>query len=282
MATPPPLTLYSCKGSCAFIPHAILAHAGVPFSLVMMKQAPDGNRTNSRLEAADGSLSHEAFLTINPRGYVPTLVVGSGPDAEIITELPAVVTYVASVAADQGHNLLGAPDHLTRARIAEWLAWTSGTLLMTGFAAMWRPGRFADDSDAATMENVKRRGSEVVSKSFATIDGKLAGKHFAVGDGLTVVDFALYLYWWWWDDEPDVETRFPNYAHDSSQYHLYYPKTSNINPILGPYRWDFVYDPDLSNTFYTFSQERGFFDPISPGAFRTNSPGSFEHARGIL
>ena len=210
MAARQPPTLYLSRGACSLGPHSVLAHAGIPYKFVVMKQSPNGNSTNSRYEGADGSLSHEQFLAINPKGFVPTLVVGDGPDAVVITETPAVLTYIALLVPDL--NLLGT-GIIDRAKVAEWLAWGSNTIQNNGFAAFWRPGRFADDSDEATMQNIKRRGREVIVKAFATIEEKLEGKEFAVGDALTVVDFLLLVYWWWWsDEEPDRKTKFPNFA----------------------------------------------------------------------
>ena len=210
MAAPQPLTLYLKPGACSLAPHSVLAHVGLGYKIVLMKQAANGNSTYSRYEAADGSLPHDEFLKINPKGFVPTLVLGEGSDA-VITEMPAVMTYIGSI-APQDLNLLGT-DIISRAKVVEWLAWLSGAVHSNGFGAFWRPGRFADDSNAETMQNIRRRGEEVLTKAFATIEGKLEGKEFAVGEALTVVDFLLFVLWWWWYGlKPQSKEKYPNYA----------------------------------------------------------------------
>ncbi|PKS12622.1 hypothetical protein jhhlp_000830 [Lomentospora prolificans] len=208
----PALTLYVYRGSCTLAAHAVLAHTGLPYKYIILDNGPGGNSTNSRLQAADGSLSHEEFLKINPKGFVPVLAIGEGPNPEILTELPAILIYIASLAQDL--NLLGA-NHLEHARIVEWLSWASCTIHTNGFAAFWRPGRYGDDSHPATMKDIRNRGEETIIKAFAAIEEKLEGKEWAVGDALSVVDFNLLVYWRWWSSErPDGETeaQYPNYA----------------------------------------------------------------------
>ncbi|CAI4218921.1 unnamed protein product [Parascedosporium putredinis] len=208
----PALTLYVYKGSCTIAAHSLLAHIGVPYKIVILQNGPGGNSTNSRIQAADGSLTYEDFLKINPKGYVPVLTIGEGSAREVLTELPAILTYGALLAPDL--NLLGT-GVLGRARVAEWLAWASGTIHTLGFAGFWRPGRFADDSNPTTMKDIQNRAEKTIVGAFAQIEEKLKGCEWAVGDALTVVDFNLYVYWTWWITErPDgeVAAQHPNYA----------------------------------------------------------------------
>ncbi|KAK1766012.1 glutathione S-transferase [Phialemonium atrogriseum] len=147
---------------------------------------PDG------VESADGSITRAAYLSIHPSGFVPALDV----DGEIITELPAVLNYIVSLAPPSAAagTLLGADD-LGRARVAEWLAWLSGSLHGQGFGMLWRAGRFTDDEGAH--EGVRTKGREFIDGCFRRIEERLRGREFAVGEGLTVVDFNLYVFWTW-------------------------------------------------------------------------------------
>ena len=206
MATPP-LTLYRTNNTYSFVPHSVLLHFNIPFTAVPMRPTSDNVATGSRWAAADGSLTHEQYLAINPTGFVPALTIGSGPGSTVITEMPGVLTYLASQAPDA--KLLG-DRPLEQAKVAEWMAWLSGTVHALGFVAYLRMGRFVDE--ASVFDVVKRRGKEVIEKSFATIDEKLKGREFAVGEGLTVVDFNLYPFWRWASKHGFELGGYPNYA----------------------------------------------------------------------
>lgn len=204
---PQPLTLYRTNGTYSFVPHAVLLHFDIPFTAVPMRPSSDDVPTGSLWVAADGSLTHEQYLAINPTGFVPALAIGSGPESTVITEMPGVLTYLASQAPQA--KLLG-DGPIEQAKVAEWMAWLSGTVHGIGFVAYLRMGRFVDD--ASVFEAVKRRGKEVIEKSFATIDERLKGREFALGDGLTVVDFNLYPFWRWASGGGFDLGAYPNYA----------------------------------------------------------------------
>lgn len=206
MATPL-LTLYRTDNTYSFVPHSIILHFDIPFTPVPMRASSDDVPTGSRWMAADGSLTHEQYLTINPTGFVPALAIGSGPGPTVITEMPGVLTYLASRAPEA--KLLG-NGPLEQAKVAEWMAWLSGTLHGLGFMLYLRTGRFVDD--ASIFHVLERRGKEVIQRCFATIDYKLKGRTFAVGDGLTVVDFNLYPFWRWASECNADLGAYPNYA----------------------------------------------------------------------
>lgn len=221
----PTITLYRANGSCSLVPHALLQHFSIPFTAVLMQPTPDPSAKASFYRAADGSLSHEEYLQINPTGYVPCLVVddsdpadakshsssssdGGGGTKTVITEMPAILTYIASLAPAHQHVL--GETAVQRAKVAEWTAWLSGTLHGAGFGAFWRPGRFVGDEDA--QRAVSARGREVVEKCFARIEERLAGREFAVGEGLTVVDFNVWVFWRWGGKiGVDMAARYPGY-----------------------------------------------------------------------
>ncbi|OHF04308.1 hypothetical protein CORC01_00647 [Colletotrichum orchidophilum] len=180
----PTITLYYRPGSCSLVPHALLHHLSIPFNTVAMRA-----NAEKRFEAADGSFTHQDYRKINPTGYVPALVLDSG---QVITELPAVLTYIACIAPpEQTEKLLGS-SALDRARVIEWTNWLSGTFLGTSIAACARPYRFTDGDDAR--KAVAEKGWENILECYARVESKLDGREYAVGDGLTVVDFYLYYF----------------------------------------------------------------------------------------
>ncbi|KAI8316069.1 hypothetical protein K4K61_011098 [Colletotrichum sp. SAR11_59] len=200
----PNITLYRTNGACSLVPHSILTHFVVPFVAVEMEPTPDGtDGIGGRYRAADGSLTHEEYRRINPTGYVPCLVV----DETVITEMPAVLTYIASLVPDQ--NLFGRTA-VQRAKAYEWVCWLSGTLHSLGYAGILRPERFVHGEEAKV--EVVARAQEVIDECYARIDERLAGREVAVGEGLTVVDFNLYIFYrWGCKAGTEMGRLYPNY-----------------------------------------------------------------------
>jgi glutathione S-transferase len=147
-----------------------------------MKWKPSG------LEAADDSLSRDEYREIHHLGYVPALKV----DGVVITEMPAILTYLASLAPER--NLLGKSD-VERAKIVEWMAFLSGYLHGQGYGQVFSPGRYSDNE--SDFPAIKERGRKIVDTSYRRINGLLQGKAFAVGDQDTVADFNLVIFWYW-------------------------------------------------------------------------------------
>ncbi|KAF6825650.1 glutathione s-transferase [Colletotrichum plurivorum] len=218
----PSITLYRANGSCSLVPHALLQHFSIPFRAVLMESTPSPSALAtpkaSFYRAADGSLSHEEYLQINPTGYVPCLVVDSDPTTTnttnnndtktVITEMPAILTYISSLIPSNNHILGQTP--LQRAKVTEWTTWLSGTLHGSGFGALWRPARYSNDEEAHA--SISAKGRENIEKCYARIDERLAGREYAVGEGLTVVDFNVWVFWRWGGIiGVDMPAKYPNY-----------------------------------------------------------------------
>lgn len=194
----PSITLYRANGACSFVPHAVLKELAIPFQDVVMKWGANG------LEAADGSVTSEEYRKIHHFGYVPALRVND----TIITEMPAILTYISSLAPDR--KLIGQND-LERAKAAEWMAFLSGSLHGMGYGRVFRPGRFSDDE--AQFPTIKQQGKQFVADCYKRIDGLLQGKSFAVGEQDTVVDFNLVIFWYWGlGNGFSMREDYPNYG----------------------------------------------------------------------
>ncbi|KAI9155486.1 Glutathione S-transferase GST-4.5 [Paramyrothecium foliicola] len=182
----PELTLYRVNGACSFAVHCVLRELNIPFSHVLLKPGPDG------YEAADGSFTNQQYRqTINESGFVPALKVGD----KVLTEMPALLTFIPTLAPSRtGGRLLGAND-LQRASVVQWLAWLSGTLHGRAFGMAFRPARFTDDP--AQYAALQDRGRRVAQDCFGSMEAYLRGRDFFVGDALTVVDFNATVFWRW-------------------------------------------------------------------------------------
>ena len=71
---------YNSPGACSLSPHIVAHELGIPLDLV---------KVDTKTKKTDGG---EDFWAINPKGYVPALVLDDG---SILTEGPVVAQYLA-------------------------------------------------------------------------------------------------------------------------------------------------------------------------------------------
>ncbi|KAH8725483.1 glutathione S-transferase [Phaeosphaeriaceae sp. PMI808] len=171
----PILHLYMTPGSCSLAPHIALQESGLDFQ-------------TTNLQAARGfPVEH---LHLNAKARVPILDM----DGELITETPAILSTISALASDK--NLLGRTP-LEHARAQEWLAWLCGHLHGQAFGCLFRPQRFVGSADSSLHNVVKSHGREVVKECFGFIERNLGGREWAVGEGFTVVDAYLLVFYRW-------------------------------------------------------------------------------------
>jgi glutathione S-transferase len=99
------LKLFYSPGACSLAPHIALEEAGIRFQLESV-----GLKSKRTESGAD-------FTAINPKGYVPALVLDSG---EMVTENLAVLDWVATQSPS-----LGLQGPLGHTRLLETLAYLS-------------------------------------------------------------------------------------------------------------------------------------------------------------
>lgn len=197
----PSITLYQLNGTCANAAHALLPELSIPSTRIRMIRDDSGLFTSF-----DGSFEHDRYKqNVHHMGLVPALVV----NGKTLTENPAVLTYIASLRPER--KMAGA-NGWQRAKVLEWMAWLSGTLHGAGVGAFLRPYRFTDDEVA--FPGIKKKALEKVLGCLDTIERGVEGK-YAVGDGVTVVDFFLHVIWRWTGNmgvEREKFTRFREVA----------------------------------------------------------------------
>lgn len=121
------MKLYSAKNSSGFAALVCLEEAGAKYELTL-------------LDMAAGEQKQPEYLAVNARGFVPALVV----DGTVITELLAVLTYVA---AQPGGGGLIPANAIEKAKVYETLAWFS-TTVHVAIAQIFRGERFSADPEA--------------------------------------------------------------------------------------------------------------------------------------
>jgi len=158
--------LYYSPGACSLADHIALHEAKLSFDRVKVDL-----KTHTTEDGRD-------FATINPKGYVPALVLDGG---ELLTENIAILSWIA----DQAPSL--APTGpLGRYRLLEALAFIS-TEIHKSFKPFFMPG--ASDAD-------KAKASQAITGRLALLAGQLDGAYL-FGENAGVADAYLYVMLTW-------------------------------------------------------------------------------------
>jgi glutathione S-transferase len=166
------MKLYYLPGACSEATLISLIESGVQFESSAVDRATK--------RASDGKDLNQ----LNPKGYVPVLVLDSG---EVLSENVAVLGYVASL--DKSGKLGPAPGSEGCYRLLEWLAYINSEV-HKNFSPMFR-GNLDDAARAVFKENLARR--------LGYIEQRLGDQPFLMGENFTVADAYLYVTLSWRD-----------------------------------------------------------------------------------
>ena len=165
------MKLFYLPGSCALGPHIALEYCGLAYEAVRVER---------------GRQTDPAYLAINPLGLVPALVTATHG---IITETPAVLSYIADIATGRGLlPAIGAPERYEALRCMAYLSST----VHPAFGRLWRAERFCDD--AGCKRSVEHAAAAQLTNDFAHIDKHLSNRRWVAGDQLTAADFHLFVF----------------------------------------------------------------------------------------
>jgi glutathione S-transferase len=157
------MILYFKPGACSLADHIALHAAGMDFALIAVDL-----RTKRTVDGDD-------YLGINPKGYVPALVLDDG---QVLTENAAILSWIA----DQAPQLL--PDGpLGRYRLIEALSYVSGELHKQ-FKPFFTPGA-TDEAKAAAREAIAKRLAYLADR--IEDGGFLLGPRFGAADAYLFV-----------------------------------------------------------------------------------------------
>lgn len=159
------MKLFIKPGACSLSPHIILRESGLDFSTVKVDLATKRTENN------------EDYLTINPKGQVPALLLDDG---SLLTEGAVIVQFLADKVPDR--QLLAPLGSLTRYHTLEWLNYVA-TELHKGFTPLFKPN---------TPDDYKAMVREQLEQKFAYINDELNGKQWLMGLRFTIADAYLF------------------------------------------------------------------------------------------
>jgi glutathione S-transferase len=166
------MKLFYSPAACSLSPHITLRELQLSFELVKVDLA-----TKHEENGAD-------YLTHNPKGYVPALLLDNG---ELLTEGPAIVQYLADLVPEK--KLAPANGTMERYRLQEMLNFITSEL-HKGMGAMFKPQLPAEWRVVVV---------ETLGKRMDFLSKHLKGKSWVMGETFTVADAYLFTVLRWSD-----------------------------------------------------------------------------------
>ncbi len=176
------MKLYYLTGACSLASYISLIEAGQKFEAFSVDRVTK--------KTADG----KDFGTINPKGYVPALVLDDG---QVLTENVAVLSYIASL--DASRRLAPAPGTPGFYRVLEWLGFINSEVHKNN-SPLFRP---------TTTDEQKAAARELLALRHGFIENALGDKPFLTGNDFTVADAYLYVTLSWRERVGVDISRFP-------------------------------------------------------------------------
>ncbi|MBL8577966.1 MAG: glutathione S-transferase N-terminal domain-containing protein [Mesorhizobium sp.] len=155
------MKLYITPGACSLADHIALTEAGIPVDLIKV------DLPTHRTEHG------EDFTTVNPKGYVPALVLDDG---EVLTENVAIIDWVAGQAPK-----LTPPGALGRTRNIEMLAFLTTEVHRPFMRFMFSP------ADAE-----KEAARAAIDARLTHLAGRIEGDYL-FGDTFSGADALFYV-----------------------------------------------------------------------------------------
>lgn len=171
------LRLYMTPGSCSTGIHILLEECGLIFEAHLVNLLAGDQRD-------------PAYLALNPKGTIPTLVRDQGPP---LTDFQSIAWWLAG---QYPRRRLLPEDLEGQVRCLELMSYAVNTVHGQGFARICTSETFTPNP--ADQAAVKARGREIVDQGLALMDAQLEGREHLVG-GFCIADAALFYVELWAD-----------------------------------------------------------------------------------
>ena len=159
------MKLFYSPGACSLSPHIVLRETGQDFTLEKVDLV--------QKKTASG----KDYLSINPKGQVPALLLDDG---SLLTEGVALVLYLADKHTQS--NLIAPVNNFSRYQTIAWLAYITSELHKS-FSPLFNP---------KTPEEYKTILREKLEVQFKYLDEVLKKDEYLQGNHFTVADAYLF------------------------------------------------------------------------------------------
>lgn len=186
----PEMILYYAPHTCALASHIALEQAGAEYQ-------------TTRIDFSKKEQQSPEYLRVNPNGRVPALVTSRG----VLTETPAILTFIAQSFPAAGLAPLGDPFAL--ARVQAFNSYLC-SVLHVAHAHGRRGYRWADDP--AAIEAMKKKVPESVGNCFALVENEMFTGPWVMGSTYSICDIYLFTVAQWMESDGVDAGRFPKVA----------------------------------------------------------------------
>ncbi len=185
MVGPMPLHFYMTPGSCSTGIHILLEELELPFQVTV-------------LNLPAGQHREPAYLAVNPKGTIPTLVL---EDGQALTDFQAIAYWLAR--AHPRRQWLS-DDPVQAARTLAFVNHVVGTVHGAGYTRIFTtdaylPHGLSEGDRTLWQEAVQARGREIVAEGFALIEAGLSEGGWAMGERFGLADAAFFYVAFWAD-----------------------------------------------------------------------------------
>ncbi len=164
------MKLYYSPGACSLASHIVAREAGIDLEL---EKVDMGTKKTA---------SGEDFLALNPKGYVPALVLDDG---ELLTEGTAIMQYLADLQPASG---LAPPNGtLPRYRLQAMLGYINSEIHKN----------YSPLFNRKTSPEVREERVECLRKRYALVESILGNGECLFGDQFTAADAYLFTVTQW-------------------------------------------------------------------------------------
>jgi glutathione S-transferase len=181
------LKLYYAPDTCALAAHIALEEAGAKYDI-------------ERIDFSAAEQRQPAYLAVNPKGRVPSLVTDRG----ILTEVPAILGFVAQSFPEAGLAPIGDPFAFALAQaFNSYLCAT----VHVAHAHRMRGARWVDDADA--IKAMQRKAPQSIGDAFALIENEMLHGPWVMGERYTICDPYLFTLAQWLEGDGVDLSRLP-------------------------------------------------------------------------
>lgn len=180
-------TLYYSPGTASMVVHMALIETGVPYEL-------------EPVDIEQGAQRDPAYLALNPRGVVPTLVIDGRPRHESA----ALLLMLADRHPDAG--LAPPPGSTEREAFQQWLVYLSNTLMST-YRFWFYPSELGSTEHAPQVHAALAAKIEGI---WDYLDHELATHGpYLLGDAFSAADLLLAMLMRWSRNMPKTAVAWP-------------------------------------------------------------------------
>jgi glutathione S-transferase len=171
--------LYWAQGSGAMAPQALFEEIGVEYEKIVIDFEKEEHKS-------------DAFLSVNPMGQIPALVL---PDGTLMTETAAMLAHIVDRHPEA--KLAPPAGGAESARFFRWLFFLGSNVYPT-VLRFYYSERHSTDPSAA--EGIKAAAQADLDEQFKILEDALDPGPYLVGEAFSAVDILLWMLIQWHPD----------------------------------------------------------------------------------